>query len=264
MLGRSQERSLLILLLIALCIPCSLAGTDRALEDVFEHNYPVAPNATFSIRNVDGSIRIYGADTAEIKVQAIKKAYSAERLNKIAVDVSAQPGAVSIDTHSPPKPKWGLFDRSGTVDYVIILPWFCKIAQLELANGEVVVEGMRGDNVNASLVNGRLYGHNCFTDLHLAVTNGAIDVVYDWWEEHRFSVDAEITNGNARAFIPGDASFHLLASSVNGHVASEFVEKQDRQRTGVRRIDLMVGGSSETEVKINAINGGIRITEVNP
>jgi DUF4097 and DUF4098 domain-containing protein YvlB len=135
---------------------------------------------------------------------------------------------------------------------------------LELANGEVVVEGMRGDNVHASLVNGRLYGRNCFTDLHLTVTNGAIDVAYDWWEEHRFSLNAEITNGNARAFIPGDASFHLLASSVNGHVASEFVEKQDRQRTGVRRIDLMVGGSSETEVKINAINGGVRITEVNP
>jgi hypothetical protein len=264
MLGRTQGRPLLILLLIALWIPCSPAGTDRALEDVFEHNYPVAPNATFSIRNADGSIRIYGADIAEIKVQAIKKAYTAERLNKIAVDVSAHPGTVSIDTHSPPKPKWGLFDRSGTVDYVIILPWFCNISQLELANGEVVVEGMRGDNVHASLVNGRLYGRNCFTDLHLTVTNGAIDVAYDWWEEHRFSLNAEITNGNARAFIPGDASFHLLASSVNGQVASEFVEKQDRQRTGVRRIDLMVGGSSETEVKINAINGGVRITEVNP
>ena len=199
-----------------------------------------------------------------MKVQAIKKAYSAERLNKIAVNVSVQPGTVSIDTHSPPKPKWGLFDRSGTVDYVIILPWFCNISQLELANGEVLVEGMRGDNVHASLVNGRLFGHNCFTDLHLAVTNGGLDVAYDWWEEHRFSVNAEITNGNARAFIPGDASFHLFASSLNGHVASEFVEKQDRQRNGARRIDLMVGGNSETEVKINAINGGIKITEVNP
>jgi hypothetical protein len=264
MLGRIQGRSFLILLLIALWIPCSPAETDRALEDVFEQAYPVAPNASFSIRNADGSIRIYGADIAEMKVQAIKKAYSAERLSKIAVSVSVQPDTVSIDTHSPPKPKWGFFDRSGTVDYVIILPWFCNISRLELTNGEVVVEGMRGDNVHASLVNGRLFGHNCFTDLHLAVTNGALDVAYDWWEEHRFSVNAEITNGNARAFIPGDASFRLLASSVNGHVASEFVEKQDRQRAGASRIDLMVGGNSETEVKINAINGGIRITEVNP
>ena len=264
MLGRRQGRPLLILLLIALWIPCSLAGTDRALEELFEQNYPVAPNASFSIRNADGSIRIYGADIAEIKVQAIKKAYSVERLNKIAVNVSVQPGTISIDTYCPPKPKWGLFDRSGTVDYVIVLPWLCNISQLELADGEVLVEGMRGENVHASLVNGRLFGRNCFTDLHLAVTNGALDVAYDWWEERRFSVNAEITNGNVHAFIPGDASFHLLASSVNGQVASEFVEKQDRQRTGVRRIDLMVGGNSETEVKINAINGGIRITEVNP
>jgi hypothetical protein len=264
MLDPRGKRPFLTLLLIAWWIPCCPAGTDRALEELFEQTYPVAPNASFSIRNADGSIRIYGADIGEMKVQAIKKAYSAERLNKIAVNVSVQPGTISIDTHCPPKPKWGLFDRSGTVDYVIILPWLCNISQLELANGEVVVEGMRGENVHASLVNGRLFGHNCFADTHLAVTNGALDVAYDWWEEHRFSVNAEITNGNVRAFIPGDASFHLLASSVNGHVASEFVEKQDRQRTGVRRIDLMVGGNSETEVKINAINGGIRITEVNP
>lgn len=199
-----------------------------------------------------------------MKVQAIKKAYSAERLSKIAVNVSVQPDTVSIDTQSPPKPKWGLGNRSGTVDYVIILPWYCNISQLELVNGEVEVEGMRGENVHASLGNGRLSGRNCFTDLHLAVANGKLDVAYDWWEEHRFSLDAEIVNGNARAFIPGDASFRLRASSINGNVATEFVEKKDRQRAGVRSIDLMVGNSSENEIKINAVNGGIRITEVKP
>ena len=57
-----------------------------------------------------------------MRVQAIKRAYTRERLKQIAVDVSIQPGSVSISTKLPPKPKWALFDRSGMVDYTIVAP----------------------------------------------------------------------------------------------------------------------------------------------
>jgi DUF4097 and DUF4098 domain-containing protein YvlB len=157
-----------------------------------------------------------------------------------------------------------LSDRSGTVDYVIVVPWTCDIARADLTNGELLVEGMRGGEAHASLGNGRLFGHNCFTDLHVAVANGGLDIGYDWWEEHRFSLEAEIVNGNARAFIPGEAAFHLLASSVNGHVVSDFVEKEHRQASGATKIDMAVGGPAQTDIKVHAVNGSIKIAEANP
>src|ERR1700730_6004661 len=167
---------------LTLALSFSAAGFEEGVvEDVVEKTYPIDPGAALSIRNVDGSIRIYGADITELRIQAIKKAYSAERLSKIATNISVQPGAASIDTVFPPRAKWGFSDRSGTVDYIMVIPQFCSISRLELTNGEVLIEGMRGNNVHASLANGRMFGHNCFGDVHLAVGNGGLDVGYHWW-----------------------------------------------------------------------------------
>ncbi|HAF04353.1 MAG TPA: hypothetical protein DCG89_11215 [Spartobacteria bacterium] len=258
-IGRSLR---LVPLLCALLSGCG-ESIEQPLEQVTEKDYVVDPAANFSIRNRDGSIRIYGSDKPEMTVQAIKKAYSADRLNKIAVNISVQPHSVSIETNFPPMPRWGLFDRSGTVDYIIIVPETSKITRVELINGEVSIDGIRGGNVDASLTTGRLYGHNCFGDLRLAVNNGGLDLGYDWWEQRSFSVDAKIARGNARAFIPGDASFHLVAESLNGKVASDFTEQ--KQRNGqLTKIDTLIGTNPGPDVKIHAMEGNIKIVEVNP
>ncbi len=258
-MGRSLR---LVPLLCALVSGCG-ESIEQPLEQTTEKIYAIDPPVNFSIRNRDGSIRIYGWGEPEIKVQAIKKAYSADRLNKIAVDISAQPQSVSIETNFPPMPRWGLFDRSGTVDYTIIVPETSKITRVELINGEVSIDGIRGGNVNATLTNGRLYEHDCFGDLRLTVNNGGLDLGYDWWEQRSFSVDATIARGNARAFIPGDASFHLIAESLNGKVASDFTDQ--KQRNGqVTKIDTVIGTNPGSDVKIRATEGNIKIVEVNP
>src|SRR5712664_2966237 len=107
---------------------CSLAScrpaVDRTLEEMIDHSYPVEPTATLSVTNRDGSIRVYAAgnETRDVRVEAIKKAYSAERLKAISVQVSAQPNSISIETIFPPDSGAGFSDRSGTVDYVIVVP----------------------------------------------------------------------------------------------------------------------------------------------
>ena len=258
-MGRSLR---LVPLLCALFSGCG-ESTEQPLEQTTEKIYVVNPAVNLSIRNRDGSIRIYGSDKPEMHVQAIKKAYSTDRLNKIAIDISVQPDFISIETNFPPMPRWGLFDRSGTVDYIIIVPETSNITRVELINGEVSIDGIRGGNVNASLTNGRLYEHDCSGDLRLTVNNGALDLGYDWWEQRPFSVDAKIARGNARAFIPGDASFHLIAESLNGKVASDFTDQ--RQRNGqVAKIDTLIGTNHGPNIKIRATEGNIKIVEVNP
>jgi hypothetical protein len=258
------RRAYLIFPAAALLLTGCGSGIDRTLEQIVEQTYQVEPDARISIKNTDGSIRIYGAPTREIKLQAIKKAYSRDRLSKISVNVSAQPGAISIETSYPPRAKWGFFDRSGTVDYTIVMPSSCSLTQVELINGELLVEGMRGKDVHASLVSGRMLEHNCFGDLYLTVANGGLDVAYDWWEFRKFSIDAKIINGNARALIPGDASFHLLAATTDGKIASEFSEKENRQGDLVQKIDIIIGADSGADLTIHAVNGNIKIAEANP
>lgn len=257
---------LLFLLLFTLLFFLDGCGSavHRRVEQKIEHAYEIDPTGSLSISNADGAVRIYGAATAEMKLQAIKKAYSAEQLNGIAVNVSVQSNHVSIETNFPRRKTWVFSDSAGTVDYTIVVPQTVKILRLDLGNGEVLIHGMRGEDTRASLVNGQLTAHNCFGNLHLAVANGALDVLYDWWERRQFSINAQITNGNVRAFIPRDASFHVIAATVNGKIANDFAETVELGGHGLSKIDMSVGTEVRSDLKIHATDGNIRIAQGNP
>src|SRR2546430_6632578 len=204
----------------------SLAGcgseSNSVLEETFERLHTVQPNTDISIQNHDGAVLVYGANTDELQVYATKKAYSRMRLKEIAIDVSVQPTSVSIDTKFPPRPRWALFDRSGTVDYTIVVPAAASISQLRLVAGEVLVDGMRGPSVHAWLGDGRMLAHNCFTKIDLVLQRGNLTLSYDWWEHETFSVHANIAQGNAWAFLPSASAFHLVAETAHGTIANDF------------------------------------------
>jgi hypothetical protein len=238
------------------------AGTAFAadpLEEIVEQKYTVEATATLSVANTDGSIRVYGAEAPEITIQAIKKAYAPDRLQGIVVDVKATSNSVAITTSFPPR-KNALSDRSGTVDYIIVVPQTARITDLKLTNGEVLVEGLRpGGSATAHLVNGWLAGHNCFADLNLTLENGRLDVAYDWWENHNFTVKAASTRGNVRAFIPSDASLSLNASAVQGRVANGFETKKSSPSDIVHSVATVIGPDPEASISLEAARGNIRI-----
>jgi len=241
-------------------------AVDRTLEEMIDHVYPVEPTATLSVTNRDGSIRVYaaGSEARDVHVEAIKRAYSAERLKAISIRVSAQPNAISVETIYPPDSEVGFSDRSGTVDYVIVVPPTIRISKLELANGEVLVEGMRSEEARAQLGNGRLFAHNCFGNLDLTLKTGNLAIAYEWWEELEFSVRATIQNGNAFAYIPTDAAFHLIAHTATGKIANDFAEKEQRRAEPINKIDMLVGGGGKTTFQFETQDGNVKIAEHNP
>lgn len=260
------ERQSFRLILVALSLSLIGCGsaTDRTLEETIEQFYKIDPTASVSIKNRDGSIRIYGADTNEMRLQAIKRAYSGKRLKQMAINVSVQPSSVSIETNFPPKQTWGLFDRSGTVDYTIVVPRTANISRLELANGEASVEEVRGRSVNAHLGSGRLLDHNCFSNVDFAVSRGTLSLVYEWWERVQFSVQANIADGNVWASLPSDAALHLLAETVHGKIATDIAEQGECRVEPITKIDMLVHGGGTAGIKMHATEGNIKIVEQNP
>jgi hypothetical protein len=247
---------------------CLVGSGSRAfavepLEEVVEQKYSVDPDATLSVQNVDGSIRVYAADKPEIRVQAIKKAYDRERLEAILVDVKATQSSVAITTTFPPR-KNALSDRSGTVDYIIVVPQTAQVTDLSLTNGELFVEGLRnGGQAKARLVNGWIAGHNCFGNLDLAVETGRLDVAYDWWENHEFSIKAFSTRGNVRAIFPGDTSINLSATAAEGRIANGFAPKKANPAEEViHSVAEVIGPDAEAVVSLEARRGNIRIDKM--
>jgi DUF4097 and DUF4098 domain-containing protein YvlB len=261
----SAIRFVSISITACLVLGCHPAG-DRTVEEMIDHVYSVEPTATLSVSNRDGSIRVYGAgsETRSVRVEAIKKAYSPERLKAISVRVSAQPNSISIETIYPPDSGAGFSDRSGTVDYVIVVPHTIRISKLELTNGEVQLDGMDSDEARAQLGNGRLFAHNCFGNLNLSLKTGNLAIVYEWWEEREFSIHATIQDGNAFAYIPTEAAFHLIAHTATGKIANDFAEKEQRRTEPINKIDMLVGGGGKTTFQFETQDGNVKIAEHNP
>src|SRR5947207_14899086 len=116
--------------------------------------------------------------------------------------MNSSPDAVNITTTAPPKPKWGLSDRSGTIDYVINVPQTASSVKVQVPNGDLTIHGVRGDIVSASLENGRAMLRNCFSTQTIRIGTGGLDLMFDWAERREFTADAQIRSGNMRVLLP--------------------------------------------------------------
>lgn len=234
------------------------------LEEVVHQTYPVDSDVSLSISNTDGSIRIYAADVAEISLTAIKKAYTSERLQAIEIGVKADRHSLAITTTYPTAPSpWSLKDRSGTVEYTLIVPTTTRVTNCDLTNGEILVEGLRGGSAKGHLVNGWFAGHNCFADLDLSIENGRLDVAFDWWENKTFALKAQSVNGTIRALLPSDASIMVDAESDGGRVASVLpLDENQPKKTHTRMAPKMSFSLNDPEgrsLRMHATHGNIRI-----
>jgi hypothetical protein len=257
---RRGQRRFVVLLILAFSLFSIGCGSsiDKAVEQTTEETHPIDPAGILIIRNPLGSIRIYGSDDSEIKLRAIKKAWSASQLNGIGVKISGPTASVSVETTFPPQKTWLFSSRSGAVDYTISVPRLVRIARLEIGNGDVLIENMRG-NMQANLVNGALTARNCFGNAELSVANGRLDLSYEKWEEKEFSVNARIISGNVRAFLPGNASFHLLAETVHGNITDHLLETSERNPRRATRVNMSMGTGISGEITIRSTDGNIEI-----
>jgi hypothetical protein len=201
-----------------------------------------------------------------MEVHATKKAYRHERLREIAIDVSVQPTSASIKVTLPPKPTWALFDHSGTVDFTVVIPASANISTVRLDAGEVFLDGMRGQSVHAWLGDGRMFAHNCFSNVDLALQRGNLSISYDWWESERFSVQANIARGNTWAFLPTNAAFRLIAETAYGKIANDFDNPPVARPTFAKaaKVDMLVDSGGSAAIMVQTTNGDIRIIEANP
>jgi hypothetical protein len=256
--------------LLLAALSSALAGcgsaTERILEERFEQIYTIEPTANVTVTNGDGAVFVYGSNTNDMRVEAIKRAYTRERLKQIAVDVLIQAGSVSINTKFPPQPKWALSDRSGTVDYTIVVPATATISALDLHAGEVLLDGMRGRIVRVRLGDGRIFARNCFTNVDLTMNRGTLTLSYDWWEEEKFSADVKVAQGNAWVSLPTDAAFHLFAAAAHGKIANDFSNLPISANASARsmKIDEIIKGGGSPTIQIRVEKGNIKIAEANP
>lgn len=251
-------RYLILLTGLVLLAGCE-GGGDKTLVEVVEETYPLDPSGSLRVKNVDGLIRFYGADEPAVHIKVTKKAYSAKRLQALKSQVSAEPGSLSVETIFPPTEKWGVRDRSGVVDYIIVAPQYLKTVGAELVNGEISIDGLRGGNVRAKVTNGRLSARNSFANFNCDAKNGAIDFYYDWWQEGAYLVRASIPNGGIGVFLPNGAPFRVEAETQGGSIITNLLDADEHPREHRKELRQTFGSKAGPTFKLQAVNGNIRI-----
>lgn len=235
---------------------------ERAGTEVLEQTYQIDRKARLTISNRSGSISIRGADTTELKLQTTKKAASVAQLKDINISVAANSDAVSISTAVLPQKKRALLGANSTVDYVLVVPRTIKIARLDLEDGKVLIEGMEGEDVRATVVDGQLTVRNCCGDIHVAIAKGDLDLSYEDCPRHSLVADAQVIHGNARISIPRGASFHVRAQTTTGKIANDFVDMVQVNSRLLQRIDMSVGPNARSQLAVRVTTGDITIAAV--
>src|SRR5437773_7277640 len=132
------SRSGRLLCCIALAASAPWALGRQALEERTEANFAFGRDGAFTLENSDGSIRIYCWKEPKVKLVALRKAYTKPRLDQIQVEINPQPESISVQTRIASAA--GFFaERSGTVDYTVIVPETAKREKLRIVNGEIVI-----------------------------------------------------------------------------------------------------------------------------
>ena len=236
------------------------ANAVETFEDIFDDSYTLGSDGSISIKNTDGSIRIYAADVDEVHVHALKRAYSAARLNDIEVVANATANALTIETRYPPKPSGFFADKSGTVDYTLIVPMRTRITSCELSAGELLIEGLEQGSAKAHLVNGWLGVHNCFVDTDVAISNGKLDLAYDWWQpEKSFRANASSVTGLVHASVAPEMSAAISAASERGKIANTLDDENTGPAGTARSVEVSVGDARGVTMTLRSTDGNIRI-----
>ena len=110
-------KRLLISLVAGLAVLAMLATgartqTEEKLREEFHQTYPLADGGRVNLENINGSVRITAWDRNEVKVDAVKTAYTRERLQEAKIEISANGNSIYIKTDYPD------FDQSFTDDQV--------------------------------------------------------------------------------------------------------------------------------------------------
>lgn len=229
------------------------------LTEEFHQVYPLSATGRVSLANINGNVHINVWDQNSVKVDAVKRAYSQQRLSEATIDVTTTADSVKIKTKYPENQNYGgrnREDSAASVEYTLTVPRRANLDGIELVNGSLDVDGVQGD-VNASLVNGNVAAAGLGGEVKLSTVNGAIGANVGSLDGAK-SVTLNSVNGRIVLIVPAGASADVKASTLHGAITNDFgLTVEDGQYVGHNLSGQI--GSGGPRVRLNNVNGSIAI-----
>ncbi len=243
------------------------AGSDQqgSEREEFHKVYPLSAQGHVEIANVNGPVHIAAWDRPEVKVDAVKSAWSKERLDEAKIEVEASSDRISIRTEYPGHNHTfnyggdGEHNNPARVEYTVTVPRQANLDEINLVNGRLDIQGVAGD-VHASCVNGRLEARNLQGRSELSTVNGSLDASVDQLPSS--GVKLSSVNGSLHVTLPSDTNAEVKASTMSGSISNEFGLPVTRHQYVGHSLHGQLGGGGAF-VKLSNVNGAIEINHAN-
>jgi DUF4097 and DUF4098 domain-containing protein YvlB len=256
-----QARSAFVLTFCAMLVATQAANASNHRGDLteeFHQTYALAPDGRIELDNINGPVHITTWDQNQVKVDAVKYAYTKERLEEARIEVDSGKDYLSIRTRYPGHDhtfNWGSHDNPAEVEYTLTVPRTASLDEIKLINGNLDVIGVSGE-VHASCINGRLEAKNLAGRAELSTINGHLDARFD--QLAGLGIELSSVNGSVELTIPSDSKAEIEASTVSGGIENDFgLHVNDHRIIGHDlRGELGSGGS---HIRLSNVNGRIEI-----
>ena len=230
------------------------------LTEEFHQSYPLTATGRVSIANINGNVHISAWDRNEVKVDAVKRAYSPERLSEVTIDVTNSADSVVIKTKYAERNQTfetrNRENNPASVEYTLTVPRGARIDSADLVNGSLDIEGVKGD-VHMSLVNGEVKAGGLGGEVKVSTVNGAQEVNVTALDEAK-GVTLNSVNGSIVLIVPSGANAQVRASTVHGAITNDFgLTVNEGQYVG-RDLTGQIG-SGGPRIRLNNVNGSIAI-----
>ena len=234
-----------------------------AFSEEFHKTYPLTANGRVALENINGDVHIATWDRDEVKVDAVKRARSKQRLDQAQIKIESDGDSVSIRTEYPDRDLTFSndydHDNPASVEYTLTIPRGATLNKIALINGALDVQGLSGE-VRASCINGRLTAKGLQGRTRLSTVNSRIEADFD--KLSGSAIDLNSVNGAVQLTLPSDASADLEATTVSGRISNDFgLGVNNHKYVGHDlRGQLASGG---TRIRLSNVNGRIEIRHAN-
>lgn len=252
---------MLAALALIICRSEVVPAQDKVQEE-FHQTYQLGSQGRVQLENINGGVRVTGWDRNEVKVDAVKWAYTRERLDEAQIVVEPSADSIRIYTKYPERNQnfrndpQGRLNNPATVEYTLFVPRGTRIDAVEIINGGVSLEGLTGD-VRASSINGNVTARGLLGEAKLSTINGNLEATFNQLDAAK-PISLTSVNGNVTLIIPSDASANLRASNVHGGIKNDFgLPVRKGEYVGYDLAGQL--GQGATRIKLGNVNGQITI-----
>jgi DUF4097 and DUF4098 domain-containing protein YvlB len=238
----------------------SFSGGD--LREEFHQSYPLSARGRVTLKNISGAVRITAWDRAEVRVDAVKRAQTRERLDEAKIAVEASADSVNIETRYPENEfRYDSDDKRthrnyASVDYVLSVPRGARLEAIELISGQLDIENVTG-GVKASCISGRFTARNLSGDARLSNVSGVLEATFERLDD---ASDVTLSNVSGQLIVnlPSDTNGTIKANTLSGQIANNLGLPVRRGEYIGNDLSGQLGRGG-ARIKLNNVSGQIRI-----